>query len=195
MQFKCLVIDADGCVINNHEMNSIAHTRVTGRVPPGELRSKVIGKGVVEAWTIIKDYYGLNETVEELLEKRKKILSELLPKCPLVEGIVEIVDWCNNQQIPVIMTSSSSYIHLEQKLVGHRYIFPKFNHIICLEDDEPSKPNPALFLKAISKYPSFSPHDFLIIEDSDLGEQAALSLGCQIKKISPKQSSILDLIH
>lgn len=97
---------------------------------------------------------------------------------PLRPGILEILDWLEEQNIPkVVATSTRRHLalhHLEMADLLHRFSF-----IICGDEITHPKPAPDIYLAAQERL-GFPAKNCMVFEDSDFGALAAHSAGCQL---------------
>lgn len=175
---KSAILDADGCIINWKAANASIHFQVTGHRPSIDLRNKILGKNPHDAWTIIRDHYKLEESVESLLARRNAILNKMFPKMDLYPGVSDLLDYLNSRKIPYAITSSVSEEDTKLKLSGYPKIIENAVSLICAKKDTPAKPDPQLYLDCL-KQTSFDPSKTLIIEDSVPGIVAAQKSGCK----------------
>ncbi len=106
---------------------------------------------------------------------RQAKLEAELERNGLMPGAAELLDWCDSQEIPMTVASSSSRRWVEGWLrkLG---IYERFVGVFCRTDGYPVKPNPALFLAARDCM-RLASAECLIIEDSENGTISAQNAG------------------
>lgn len=102
---------------------------------------------------------------------RQAMLEADLARMGLMEGAVELLDWCAAQGIGLAVASSSSRRWV-QGWLEKLGIFERFAGVFTRTDGYAVKPDPALFLAA-QQCLGLEKEDCLIIEDSENGTIAA----------------------
>lgn len=102
---------------------------------------------------------------------RQAVLEADLARSGLMDGAVELLDWCAEQGIGLTVASSSSRRWV-QGWLERLGIYSRFDGVFTRTDGYPVKPDPALFLAAQQQL-GLSKDDCLIIEDSENGTIAA----------------------
>lgn len=175
---KSVILDADGCIINWKLVNASIHFQVTGHRPSIDLRNKILGKNPYDTWTIIRDHYKLEESVESLLKRRNEIINKLYPKMDLYPGVSKLLDFLKDRSIPYAITSSVSDADTRLKLSGYPNIINNAKAITCADKSMPRKSDPSIYHKCLNET-SFKSSQTLIIEDSVSGIVAAAKAGCK----------------
>jgi HAD superfamily hydrolase (TIGR01509 family) len=102
---------------------------------------------------------------------RQAVLEADLARAGLMEGALELLDWCREQGIGLTVASSSSRRWV-QGWLEKLGIYDRFAGVFTRTDGYPVKPNPALF-EAAQQCLGLEKADCLIIEDSENGTIAA----------------------
>ncbi len=102
---------------------------------------------------------------------RQAMLEADLERSGLMEGALELLDWCAGQGIGLAVASSSSRRWV-QGWLEKLGIYDRFAGVFTRTDGYPVKPNPALF-EAAQQCLGLEKEDCLIIEDSENGTIAA----------------------
>ncbi len=102
---------------------------------------------------------------------RQAMLEADLERSGLMEGALELLDWCAEQGIGLAVASSSSRRWV-QGWLEKLGIYNRFAGVFTRTDGYPVKPNPALF-EAAQQCLGLEKEDCLIIEDSENGTIAA----------------------
>lgn len=106
---------------------------------------------------------------------RQAVLEADLERSGLMEGTIELLDWCAEQGIGLAVASSSSRRWV-QGWLERLGIYNRFAGVFTRTDGYPVKPNPALF-EAARHCLGVAKADCLIIEDSENGTIAAQNAG------------------
>lgn len=104
---------------------------------------------------------------------RQAMLEADLERSGLMDGALELLDWCAEQGIGLTVASSSSRRWV-QGWLEKLGIYDRFAGVFTRTDGYPVKPNPALF-EAAQQCLGLEKVDCLIIEDSENGTIAALN--------------------
>ena len=177
MLVKSVIFDADGSLVNWKAANSKVHEMVTGHKPSFNLRNQILGKDPYDSWSIIRQHYGLEESVESLLNRRNALIRSMYPTMPLYPGVEEVYKYFLDHKIPYAVTSSVSLEDTKEKLSGHPEILENAVNIVIRDSDKPKKPDPYLFKKCL-EITHFDPKTTLVFEDSVPGIKAATDAGC-----------------
>lgn len=114
-----------------------------------------------------------------------------LARMGLMDGALELLDWCASRNIGLTVASSSS-----RRWVGgwleRLGIIDRFQGIFCRTDGYPVKPDPALFLAA-RQCLGLPAQDCLIVEDSENGTIAASNAGIPCVAIPNRMTAASDL--
>lgn len=97
---------------------------------------------------------------------------------PLKEGVLELLDFLDQQEIPRLVASSNVRPAIELLLEGAG-IKERFSGIVSAEDVTRAKPDPEIFRKALDKLGTKAEHT-LIFEDSFHGVTAADAAGIPV---------------
>ncbi len=106
---------------------------------------------------------------------RQAVLEADLERSGLMAGAADLLDWCEEQGIPLTVASSSSRRWV-QGWLERLGIYHRFAGVFTRTDGYAVKPNPALFLAA-RECLALPKEDCLIIEDSENGTIAAQNAG------------------
>ncbi|HCT4857810.1 TPA: HAD family hydrolase [Enterococcus faecalis] len=134
---------------------------------------------VQENYRRIYASYG-HDTVEEFIRRSyDDTLQEFRSgNVPLKPGVVEFLDFLDDQKIPRLVASSNVRPAIEMLLI-HAGIQDRFVGIVSAEDVKRAKPDPEIFQKARQLLGTEAPKT-LIFEDSFHGVSAAHSAGIPV---------------
>ena len=150
----------------------------------------------------LKEIFNLNLTVEELIAEKNQLFVEAFHQHQnhqLIEGVKELIEELYYKGMQLIVASSSE-MEIINAVFDRYELHPYFSHKISGADFLESKPNPAIFLKAV-ELSGHSKSECIVIEDSTNGIKAAKAAGIYcIAYKSPEvntqnQSSADKIIH
>ena len=121
---------------------------------------------------------------------RQAMLEADLERMGLMDGALELLDWCREQGIGLTVASSSSRRWV-QGWLEKLDIYSRFDGVFTRTDGYPVKPNPALF-DAARACMGLQPAECLIIEDSENGTIAAQNAGIPCVAIPNRMTSASD---
>lgn len=174
---SCVIFDMDGVIIDSEEIHKKAYYETftsLGLEVSDDLYKSFTGSSTINAFQRLVAHFKLTENPEALvLDKRRRYVNffENNPNLHLVEGVEELIKYCYNKGITLILASSSAMINIDR--VFNRFqLHPYFKAKISGADLTASKPHPEIFEKAVmlAKIPK---ENCIVIEDSDNGIQAA----------------------
>ena len=173
---KLAIFDMDGLIFDTERLFMETRAKVMkkyGYEHRKEDYIKTIGTAGETLNSILRQLYGPDYPMERISqETRDTICAELPQEGPQIKaGIVELLDFFEEREVPCCVASSSNHSLIESYLTRSgldRY----FSWIISGEDVKKSKPEPDIFLKACSHF-NVEPASALVLEDSVNGIQAA----------------------
>ncbi|MCC8042758.1 MAG: HAD family phosphatase [Oscillospiraceae bacterium] len=134
-----------------------------------------INKGDTEK--VFRSFYGADFDFERFYKLKYKYLNELVGDkgFPPKKGIIEILDYLTNRNIPIAVCSSTREGAVMDSLekIGAKDYFRVF---VCGDMGLKGKPAPDMFLKC-SELMKLSPRDCYVLEDSRNGIKAAYAAG------------------
>jgi HAD superfamily hydrolase (TIGR01509 family) len=120
--------------------------------------------------------YKINTTFDEIFAVKEELLFGLLEKhTEATKGIIELLYSLKSANIKLGI-GSSSHKRLITYVLNRLRIADLFEAIVSGEDMVHSKPDPEIFLKAAEKLKA-KPEECIVVEDSELGVQAAKKAG------------------
>jgi HAD superfamily hydrolase (TIGR01509 family) len=178
MQYA-VIFDMDGVLINSeplyYEVEYNLYREFNLPVSRAEHES-IIGMPMSKIWEIFKHKYGLEKSIEELVEihfKRMLCLVESMETLNSIHGIPELIYELkkHNFKLAVATSTARKLALVMLKKIG---ILSDFDIIVCGDEVRIGKPAPDIFLKAASLL-AVSPSHCLVFEDSSNGVLAAKS--------------------
>ncbi len=126
----------------------------------------------------LKNLFDLDENVEELIAEKNRLFIKAFngdSTHNLIDGVKELIIELYDEGMQLIVASSSEMEIIDA--IFERFELNKyFSHKVSGADFPESKPNPAIFLKAV-ELSGHSKSECIIIEDSTNGIKAANAAG------------------
>ena len=174
---KCVIFDMDGVIIDSEEIHKKAYyeTFASLNLDVSEALYKTLtGSSTINAFQRLIAHFNLDKNPEEMvLDKRKRYVNffEKDPDLHLVEGVEEIIKYCYEKGIILILASSSAMVNIDRVFTRFK-LHSYFTAKISGADLTASKPHPEIFEKAaiLANTPK---ENCIVIEDSDNGIKAA----------------------
>ena len=166
-----------------------------GHELPLHLFNQCLGSGYTH-WnpaTHLESLTGKTYDWDTINAGRQEKIHASLASHGLLAGALEILDFCDSENIPLAVASSSSHRWVDSWLTKLG-IITRFRAVICRDDGYPVKPNPDLFLAAAEKLGT-PPSDCLVLEDSQNGTTAAFNAGMRVIAIPNKITEMADFRH
>lgn len=172
-----VIFDMDGVIVDTEPLHKKAyyqHFKELDIDVDAELFSRFTGKSTRNVYQIIKEIFGINTDVEDLIQRKRTIFYGLFdsdPALKLLDGVEVLIKNLYSANFQLILASSAakSTIHRVFKRFN---LFPFFSHLVSGEDFPESKPNPAIFIEA-QRLSGNEKSNCIIIEDSTNGIRAA----------------------
>ena len=190
-----LILDFDGTIADTSELHKLAFVKVLEKYSIAFDYREIAGQKTINALRNCFKYANykikdseLNDLVKDKQNVARKLISEGNDLFPL-PGVHDFLHWAKDQFILVVASSGSRItVTLALEKLGYTNFFKS---VICSEDILNSKPDPEIFLKALS-ITKCSKNEAIIFEDSDSGIQAAQASG--ISYIDVRELTFTSLI-
>lgn len=180
--FKAVVFDLDGVIINSEPIHmDIINDIVSPYGEPlgyTEYYRDYVGRGEYECCSLLKEKYGIPNTVEDIIRMYKDAISvyfDEVEELPVLPGVAELVKNIYRSGLKLAVASSSSNRNIRLSL-RHAGLESYFDVTISAEDVENGKPAPDVYLRACDTL-GIMPGQGIAIEDSAAGVKAAKSAG------------------
>ncbi|MHC5228352.1 HAD family hydrolase [Enterococcus sp. LJL99] len=120
------------------------------------------------------------ETVDEFIRRSYEDTYQVFASgaVPLKDGVLELLDYLDQAQIPRVVASSNVRSAIEL-LLSNAEIQDRFSGILSAEDVTRAKPDPEIFNKAVD-FLGTKPEKTLVLEDSKHGISAAKAAGIPV---------------
>lgn len=180
LSFELIIFDMDGLMFDTEKISFISWRDAAARYGyqiDDNIFRKTIGANLISTKDIYIKHFGISFPIEEIISERVRISEALikLKGLPIKKGLYELLDYLSQSNIKkAVATSTSRNRALNLlKLAG---IDNNFDYVLCGDEIEKSKPDPEIFLKVSDKL-GCSPNKCLVLEDSEIGIEAAHKAG------------------
>lgn len=182
----------DGVLVNSeplhHQVCKIQFENLKIEVSD-ELFATFTGSSNKMIYQKLKNLFDLDENVEELIAEKNRLFIKAFNEDSthnLIDGVKELIIELYDEGMQLIVASSSEMEIIDA--IFERFELNKyFSHKVSGADFPESKPNPAIFLKAVA-LSGHSKSECIIIEDSTNGIKAANAAG--VYCIAYKQTGV-----
>lgn len=178
-QPAAVVFDMDGLLFDTENLVREAMYAAAPRLGlemPEDLFLSLLGLGGNASRARLLEHYGEQfdiETFWKAVDEDFHRISE--GRQYLKTGVVELLDWLDDAQLPRAIATSSPHRNVQKNLATHG-LSGRFDVIVAHGDYEHGKPHPAPFLTAAKKL-GVPPQDCLALEDSHNGVRSACAAG------------------
>lgn len=178
---KTVIFDMDGVLVNSeplhHQVCKIQFDNLKIDVSD-EIFATFTGSSNAMIYKKLKNHFNLDANVDELILQKNNLFIDAFindQEHSLIDGVKDLIIELYAKGIQLIVASSSEMEIID--VIFERFdLNPYFSHKVSGADFPESKPNPAIFLKAVE----LSGHlksECIVIEDSFNGIKAAKAAG------------------
>ena len=143
-----------------------------------EIYQSFIGSSTKNIYKTIKERFDLPQPVQELIIRKRKLFHKAFDESTtlkLMDGVLNLIQELHQNNIQLIVASSASYENINA--VFRKFDLDKyFSYKVSGEDFPESKPNPAIFNKAV-ELSKHQKNECIVIEDSTNGIKASNNAG------------------
>lgn len=181
-QIKGIIFDMDGLIFDSERLYTQANMKTAQKLKMNcdeGYFEQFVGVGESNmAQMMLNDFD--QEIIDKFFELGTQDLHELLLQgdVPMKEGVIPLLTYLEKHHI-LKMIASSSTTEVVNKMTENANIRHQFIEVVGGDQVEVSKPNPAIFLKALEKLKT-PKHETLILEDSINGVRAAYEAGIPV---------------
>ena len=180
---KGVIFDMDGLMIDSERVTYEGYVIECGKLGLSmdrEFYKTLLGRPLPAVFQMFYDRYGRSFPMEQVLSNVHAYMEKLFitEGVPVKEGLRDLLKYLKEQGCKTVVATSSNRDRVDHilELTG---LSEYFDDSICGNEVEKGKPNPDIFLKACQKV-NLSPSEALVLEDSEMGIQAAFSAGIPV---------------
>ena len=176
---EAVIFDTDGVLCDSIPLYTKAIEDLAPPPYPDELVIKLNGQIDSVSCQYIADYYHINMSGEELAKLRFERLQKLLPECPLVPGVEDLVKELKKRNILLAIGTGSARPAHELKTINQKDFFSNFVGVVCGTEVPHGKPAPDVYLKARELFTPLNDgkeipvENILVFEDAYQGIRSA----------------------
>lgn len=178
MKLDLCVFDMDGLLIDTEKKmwtkNQMAAMEIMGGTYDKELFRSMMGCKFTVGYQKLVEFYGPDFDAEEFYRIVFDLNEKQINKgdIPIMPGAIELLEFLKTNNIERTIATSTSE-ELASKII-QKIGFNKYFDVVTYGTEvEKSKPEPDIYIKAISKY-NVLPENTLVFEDAHSGAQAAI---------------------
>jgi HAD superfamily hydrolase (TIGR01509 family) len=187
---KAVTFDLDGLMFNTEELYQEVGGMLLarrGKQFTGELLDKMMGRKSNIALALMIEHHGLDATPEQLAAETAEIFGGILPgRLAPMPGLLDLLVALEAADMPKGIATSSGRAFVETVL-GVFNLQPRFDFVLTSEDIEHGKPEPDVYLLAAKRH-RLSPAEMMVLEDSQIGCQAAVAAAAYTVAVPHGQS-------
>lgn len=183
----------DGVLVDTEPVHFIAyiqHFKELNIDVSNEMYQTFIGSSTKNIYKKIKEHFNLSQSLQELIVRKRELFYKAFDESTtlkLMDGVLNLIQELHQNNIQLIVASSSSYENINA--VFKKFDLDKyFSHKVSGEDFPESKPNPAIFNKAV-ELSGHQKSECIVIEDSTNGIKASNSAGIFVVGYKSEESN------
>ncbi len=175
---KAVIFDMDGLMINSERVTYDGYVIECGKLGltmEEDFYKSFLGCPLPAVFQMFYDHFSPSFPMEEVLKNVHRYMNDLFEKegVPVKEGLRELLKYLKEHGYKTVVATSSTRDRVD-KILEQTGLTDYYDDSICGDEVEHGKPNPDIFLKACEKV-HVSPAEALVLEDSEMGIQAASS--------------------
>lgn len=183
MNWKTIIFDMDGVVLDSERLYDIADTEFFRRRDTLFEKDRIVpliaGKSLMDSTAMIKEMYGFDGDIFALTDERRRLVRQSYGDAlEFIEGFPEFHHRVIGRGIATCIATASddTLIALADQKLGLSKIFGEGKIFKISDVGNKSKPDPAIFLYAAEKL-GVAPEECMVIEDAPHGVAAAKNAG------------------
>lgn len=187
---KAFIFDMDGLMLDSEPLYHQAWQAAAaelGYALDTELYLRLVGRSSAEADRAFIQTFGEAFPVAEFNQRWDAQWRNLINTkgIALQPGLLPLLDWIEQQNIPKVVGTSSNSTEAELCL-SKTGIRDRFSTVVTVDQVRAGKPEPDIFQEAVKRL-GVPASDCLVLEDSNAGVEAAHSAGIQVIMVPDMQ--------
>ena len=174
-----VAFDMDGLIVNTEDLYTEVASILLGRRQrafTSQLKSQMMGLPGPQAFAVMIQEHGLEDSPQQLAEESDAIFVDLLPaKLRTLPGLEQLLEHIDDRRLPRCIATSSTR-HFAERVLQIVGMPGRFDFIVTAADVPRGKPAPDIYVEAARRM-GIAPWQMLVLEDSHHGSRAGLSAG------------------
>lgn len=195
---RAVIFDMDGLMFKTEQQNWRAWDEVGpdyGKEPMGYNLLMVMGTNQAQKREYFRSKYGPDFCYDDFLAAYKARVKEIRERegIPMQEGLIELLDYLTEEEIPVLLATGSSRASTidNLRMTGTAKYFPT---ILTGDMVERAKPDPFIYTKSCEIL-GLEPSETLVLEDSVNGVIAAYRAGTPVIMVPDLQKDMTEKVE
>jgi len=189
---EAVIFDLDGLLIDSEpiwEKSYHKFLEIKKVKDNPEIHLKLIGRGLKDVVSIMKDVLGIEGEVDQLVDEYRKVFYELFfaKENILMPGAIEIVKKTKGKNLIVALTTGGHTKKMAEKILEKVNLLNYFDLIVSSDDVDNGKPAPDVYFFVIEKL-GFLSSQCLAFEDSVNGVVSAKAAGLRVFGVNPSEN-------
>ena len=186
---RAVIFDLDGTMVDTEKlwgdvMHRLAPRYGTEFDPAAHI--KMMGKRDRESLQAFKEHHGVEASVEDMVQARRKIILEDTGLIRTNKGLYELLDLLEKLKIQKAV-ATSAFEAFADKVLTQFDLKRRFGAIVTAGQVTHGKPHPEIYLEAAKRL-GVKASDCLALEDAEIGVESAYNAGMKVFAI-PHDSS------
>lgn len=179
-KISAVIFDMDGLMFDTESAYSVVHAAMSqkrGKEFTNEVKMTLMGKKAVEVMSLLNEYWGKEEKVEDLLnEQDVSLVAYYKQSVEKLPGLDNLLDFINQNNIRKCIGTSSRRF-LVDVLLEKFDLNKEFEFIVSGDMVSKGKPDPEIYNKCLENL-GLPPGQCLVMEDSLNGIKSGVGAGC-----------------
>ncbi|WP_199053011.1 HAD family phosphatase [Aquitalea sp. ASV15] len=180
---QAILFDMDGLMIDTESVSGqswLLAAAEVGVTIPEQVILGMVGLSVHKCRDHVAAHFQDHKLAETLSQRCRHHYHQLMStgELRLKPGIIEVLDWVQDQAIPHAVATSTQRLMCDLKL-QRSGLGPYFQHTVAGDEVTNTKPAPDVYLAAAALL-DIAPAACVVLEDSLIGMRAALAAGMRV---------------